>query len=101
MAMTTLAELRTKIDDVDQRIIQLLSERAGYVDEIAHHKKTDNDVVATDRQNQVYTTRRQWAEAANLDPDFVENLYRLMIAHFIEVQRQKLQANEPASTTER
>jgi chorismate mutase len=56
--MTTLAELRTKIDDVDQRIIALLSERAGYVREIGQHKKSDTDIVASDRQQQVYLTRR-------------------------------------------
>jgi isochorismate pyruvate lyase len=89
---TSLDELRTQIDDVDHRIIILLAERAGYVTQVGKLKTSDDEIVATDRQQQVYQSRREWAAEAGINPDFVERLYRVIVGHFIEEERQQLAA---------
>ena len=99
--MTSLNQLRARIDDLDQQIIQLLGERAACVQEVGALKSSDDEIVATERQNQVYQTRRAWARQAGLDPEFVESLYRMIIDHFIQQQRQQLsQRQNKASEAE-
>lgn len=90
--MKTLAELRASIDSLDQQIIDLLAQRAHVVEQIGELKTTDEEVVATDRQRQVFATRRAWATERGLDPELVERLYRQMIDYFIEKEREQLQA---------
>lgn len=91
---TTLEELRTLIDDVDQRIIALLAERAGYVAQVGELKNSDEEIVAENRQKQVYLSRRTWASESGIDPDFVEHLYREIVQYFIEQERQQLAARQ-------
>jgi isochorismate pyruvate lyase len=88
--MPTIAELRTQIDTLDQQIIVLLAERARIVYQIGDLKTSEEEVVAKDRQQEVYATRRQWAEQHGLDPDLVEVLYRALIAYFIEREKEQL-----------
>ncbi|HLA44625.1 MAG TPA: chorismate mutase [Aggregatilineales bacterium] len=90
--MPALEELRAKIDSVDAQIIELLAERAGYVHQVAELKNTDEEVVAEERQQEVYRTRRAWARQHELDPDFIENLYRFMIEYFIKQERRVIAA---------
>lgn len=87
----TIPELRAQIDELDQQIIRLLAQRADCVHQIGSLKNTDEEVVAQDRQQWVYQTRRAWASELGLDPDLVENLYRLMIQYFIEQERRQLE----------
>ncbi len=88
--MSSLDELRNQIDELDRQIIRLLGQRAETVHQVAELKHSDADIVASDRQAEVYRTRRAWAQEQSLDPEFVESLYRAMIAHFIEVERELL-----------
>jgi len=90
----SLEELRTQIDDVDRRIITLLAERAGYVTQVGEIKNSDEEIIAADRQIQVYQTRREWAVDAGVDSDFVEHLYREIVGYFIEQERQQLAARQ-------
>ena len=88
--MPTLDELRAQIDDLDRRIITLLAERAAVVQQVGELKTSDSEIVAEERQQYVYQSRRAWAVDVGLDPDFVEDLYRLMVEHFIAQERKQL-----------
>lgn len=79
----SLDEVRAEIDRIDRGIIALIAERAGYVHAAARFKTTEAAVAAPDRQAALYRERREWAEAADLDPDVVEKLYRDLVAYFI------------------
>lgn len=89
--MASLAELRAHIDDLDHQIIQLLAERAKTVEHIGELKTSEEEIIAPERQEQVYKTRRAWARQYGLDPEFAEMLYRTMIDYFIEQQRRQLE----------
>lgn len=88
--MPSLAELRGQIDELDQQIIQLLAQRAHVVQHIGHLKNTDHEIVALERQQQVYATRRAWATQYELDPDLAEQVYRTIVQYFIEQERRQL-----------
>src|ERR1041384_3570222 len=79
----SLEEVRAEIDRLDEQIVTLLGQRLGYVQAVAKFKTTTTDVAAPDRLTSMLSIRRQWATREHLDPDFVERLYRDMVAYFI------------------
>lgn len=93
----SLAELRTKIDEVDQHLIQILAERHAIVREIGALKKNDTEIVAQNRQQEIYQTRRDWAQEQGLNPDLVEHLFRTIINFNIEMEREQLKAKKHES----
>jgi isochorismate pyruvate lyase len=80
---TSIEEVREAIDALDREIVAALGQRFQYVKAITRFKKTVEDVQAPDRRRQVLAQRRAWAAEAGLDPDLVEQLYRLLIDHFV------------------
>jgi chorismate mutase-like protein len=86
--MTGLSELRTRIDDLDHQLVQVLAQRLAVCEEVARVKAgTDTPVIQPARVRDVITSRRQWAIDANVDPDFAEQVFRVLLAetHRIEV----------------
>ena len=83
----SLSEVRTEIDRIDRDILALLGRRSGYVHAAARYKASEEAVAAPERQAAMFRARRQWAAEEDLDPDFVERLYRELIAYFIERER--------------
>lgn len=79
----SLEDVRAEIDRIDQAIIALIGERAGYVHAAARFKSSEADVAAPERQASMLVARRSWAEQADVDPDVIEKLYRDLVAYFI------------------
>ncbi|HLK67053.1 MAG TPA: chorismate mutase family protein [Bryobacteraceae bacterium] len=86
----SLADVRSAIDRVDEQMMALLGLRADYVRNAARFKASEAEVAAPDRLASMIETRRKWAEREKLDPDFVERLYRDLVAHFIELEKRHL-----------
>jgi isochorismate pyruvate lyase len=84
---TSLEEVRGAIDALDRQLVHLLAERRGLVLQAARFKKTDQDVRAPARVEQVIAKVRGLAAAEGIEPDLVEALYRRLIAGFIELER--------------
>lgn len=76
----TMAELRKQIDLLDDQIVALLVRRAGYIDRAAELKQIE-DLPAriTARVEEVVANVRTRAEAAGLDPDLTETVWRHLI----------------------
>ena len=90
--MSNLNELRKEIDDIDAAIIELLAQRMEVCREVAELKSQSNTtVIQPQRVREVLTTRRQWAIDNDVDPDFAEQLFRILLAetHRIEVAHDK------------
>jgi len=79
----SLEEIRTEIDRLDEQIIELLGRRATFVKAAAAFKTSASEVAAPDRFAAMLQVRRGWAVREGLDPDFVERLYRDLVAYFI------------------
>jgi chorismate mutase-like protein len=101
--MTSLADLRARIDELDRDLVRILADRLDVCREVARLKEgSDTPVIQPDRVRDVIDTRRQWAIDAGVDPDFAEQLVRVLLTetHRIEVARAwAAPAPEKAATT--
>ena len=87
---TTIEEVREAIDQLDKEILETLGRRFEYVKAVTRFKKNKAAVRAPKRFNEVIQQRRAKAEEVGLDPDIIEQMYRLLIEHFIEVEKEML-----------
>lgn len=75
-----LDRLRDKIDEIDQRIVDLLAERKKIVNNVVTEKKIRNlPVYHPAREEDIISARRDQARRAGIDPDHVEELFRLVM----------------------
>jgi isochorismate pyruvate lyase len=85
---TTMTEVRAGVDDVDRRLVALLTRRFGYMDAAARIKPERHQVRDETRKAQVIANARAGAEAAGLPGDAIAELWdRLVeasIAHEFE-----------------
>lgn len=80
-----IGEIREAIDHIDKEIIELIGRRFNYVKEIVKFKDKDKDsIIAKDRYNKVIENRRSLAVENGLNPDLIENIYKILINHFID-----------------
>lgn len=90
----SLQEARDAIDTIDAEIIRLFGNRAKYVHQVVKFKKRPEDVPAPNRYAQVMRQRRQWAEAAGLNPDVIEEMYKLLVDNFIKEELEIMQQRD-------
>lgn len=84
----SLTEVRAEIDRLDQALVKLLGERAEWVHAAARFKSSAEAVADPSRQESMLAVRRAWAADVGLSPEFVESLFRAMVAHFIGRERE-------------
>lgn len=90
----SLDEVRVNIDRIDKELIRLISERSTLVDQAAQFKKTESEVEAPKRVEQVIIKVRDLAQKENLNPDIAESIYRSMITAFIQQEKSKLKESK-------
>jgi len=88
----TLDEVRAEIDRIDEQVIILLGQRAGFVHAAARFKNTEAEVSAPERFAAMLKVRRQWAEREGLSPDVLEKIYRDLVTYFIAREKEHWQA---------
>ncbi|CAM3869621.1 Chorismate mutase [Pseudomonas reidholzensis] len=81
---TSIEEVRQRIDLIDREVVALLARRGHLVTQAAAFKTTTDDVRAPARVEQVIAKVRSLANDAGASADVVEQVYRAMIAAFIE-----------------
>ena len=95
----TLEEVRSEIDQLDRSLIETISRRQEYVHAAARFKRDAAHVHAHERQRRVIAARRDWAESAGVDPDFVERLFTAVVDHFIQAELAVFaEKNQPESS---
>lgn len=76
----TMAALRDQIDRIDRALLDLLSERARYIDRAIVLKPRENlPARTTDRVVEVIANVRDGAKERGLDPDLVERIWTDLI----------------------
>jgi isochorismate pyruvate lyase len=83
----TLEEVREQIDRIDEEIVALIGQRAGYVKAAARYKDSEHAVSAPERFASMLQARRRWAEREGLNPDVIESLYRELVGYFIAEEK--------------
>lgn len=81
-----IENVRAEIDELDRKIVELISVRQQWVQEAGKLKVDRADVRAPDRVEKVIVKVRSLAEASGAAPDVVERTYRAMIAAFIDLE---------------
>src|SRR5476651_1611832 len=74
----------TTLEEVRANIVPLLAERGHYVSQAARFKKDADGVKAPQRVEQVIAKVRGLSEAVGANPEVTEQVYRAMIAAFIQ-----------------
>jgi isochorismate pyruvate lyase len=88
---TTMAEIRAEIDRLDEDLVRLFAERAGYIDRAAVIKaQSDLPARIEDRVEQVVQNVRRHADTYGLPPDLVEKLWRRLIDWSIAREESRL-----------
>jgi isochorismate pyruvate lyase len=88
---TTMAHIRTEIDRLDEDLVRLFAERAGYIDRAAEIKaQADLPARIEDRVEQVVQNVRRHAVTHGLPPDLVEKLWRRLIDWSIAREENRL-----------
>ncbi len=80
----SIEEIRENLDNIDFQIIGLLSKRMNFVNQIVKFKDNEEDIIAADRQVEVISLRRKWAEMKNLDTDLIGKIFKILIHYNIE-----------------
>ena len=83
---SSIEDVRREIDSIDNEIIGLIGKRFTFIREIIKYKNNAEDVVAKERYNTVIARRRELAAMYLLNPDVIENIYRIMMDYFIKEQ---------------
>lgn len=77
---TTMAHVRAEIDRLDEDLVRLFAERAGYVDRAAEIKAgADLPARIDSRVGEVVANVRRHAATYGLPPELVEKLWRRLI----------------------
>jgi isochorismate pyruvate lyase len=94
--LQSLADVRSRIDDLDTQLVGLLARRQQLVEAAAGFKHDELAVRAPDRVERVVTNVRAKATTAGLDAAVAETIWRAMITAFTELELSRHRA-----TTER
>jgi len=81
---TTLDELRSEIDVLDDTIVELIAARNQYIHQAASFKESVEEVKAEDRVEAVLNRTRHKALTLGLSPNLITDVYRLMINQMVE-----------------
>ena len=94
MICSSLEEVRSNIDRIDNEIIKLIAERTEYVKQASSFKKSESGVKAPNRVEDVIQKVRKRSLEYGASPDIVEKLYREMIASFINMEMDEYKKNQ-------
>lgn len=81
---SSLEDVRQRIDEIDRAMVELIARRGGFVAQAARFKKDSADVRAPARVEQVIAKVRALASERGAAAEVVEQVYRAMIAAFID-----------------
>jgi isochorismate pyruvate lyase len=86
-----LTEIRTRIDDVDRRLVALLAERSALVGEVVHYKRARHmPVVDRPREDAMLERIATTAREAGVDPRVAQQVLRTIIDGFTLLEAEEL-----------
>ncbi|WP_031479260.1 chorismate mutase [Maridesulfovibrio frigidus] len=78
-----MTEIRTAIDSLDTKIIELIAHRSEYVHEAAKFKADEKAVRDSARVQKVINSKKELATKHGASPELIGEIYKLMIDYFI------------------
>jgi len=92
---STMADLREEIDQLDRKLVELLSIRQGYMEQAAHIKQDKNLVRDEARIEDVVSKVISHARKVGAHPALVEKLFRDMIEWCITYEMGVFDSRKP------
>ncbi|MGE4295803.1 MAG: chorismate mutase [Campylobacterales bacterium] len=87
----SLEAVRDQIDTIDEQIAELIGLRNAYVKQAAKFKRSADEVKAEDRVRAVINKARERGIQRGVNPNLMEELYRLMIEKMVETELAEFQ----------
>lgn len=86
-----IVELRREIDEINQRLLSLIAERQDVSVQIGAIKAAHGlALYSEDRESALLEAFREDAVRMDIDPDYVEELMRVVLEHSRAAQRRKI-----------
>ncbi|WP_373036813.1 chorismate mutase [Sulfurimonas sp.] len=82
----SLEEVRTEIDILDDKIVDLISERSHLIRQAAKFKNSVDEVKAEDRIEFIMQKVRHRAIALDVSPNLISDLFTIMINEMVETE---------------
>jgi len=82
----SLEEVRTEIDSLDLKLVELISERSHLIRQAAAFKNSVDDVKAEDRIEFILQHVRHKAIELNVSPNMISELFTIMIDEMVETE---------------
>lgn len=86
MTFSTIEDVRSRIDQIDSKLVKIIAQRAECVKAAAAFKTDHSAVRAPDRVQQVIDKVRKKAAETGLPEVIIEKVYRSMIDAFIDYE---------------
>jgi chorismate mutase len=89
-----LAEIRERLDELDRRLVELLSERGHIIGQVIEFKRVHGmSVVDREREGAMFTRIEGLASGYGLDPRIARRVLRAVIDAFTLVEAEQLGDN--------
>ncbi len=82
----SLKEVRDEIDIIDDKLVQLISQRSHLVRQAANFKNSVDEVKAEDRIEFILQKVRHAAIEAGISPNMISELFTTMINEMVEME---------------
>jgi isochorismate pyruvate lyase len=82
----SLAEVRTRIDRLDDEIVELIAARNSYVKQAANFKHSIEEIKGNERMEAVMDRVRSRAMEFGVSPNLLTTLYKIMIDAMVEAE---------------
>ncbi|QOY51754.1 chorismate mutase [Candidatus Sulfurimonas baltica] len=90
----SLEEVRQEIDILDDKIVELISDRSHLVRQAAKFKNSVEEVKAEDRIDFILQKVRHAAIQADVSPNMVSELFKIMIDEMVETEISEFRNSE-------
>ena len=82
----TLEEVRTEIDKLDEKLVELISDRSHYIRQAAAFKNSVDEVKAEERIEFILQRVRHLAIEKGINPNMLSELFTIMIDEMVETE---------------
>ena len=82
----SLQEVRDEIDKIDEKLVELISQRSHLIRQAAAFKESVEEVKAQDRIDDIMQRVRAKAIALDINPNMISDLFQIMIDEMVETE---------------
>ena len=82
----SLEEVRAKVDELDDKLVELISERSHYIKQAATFKNSIDEIKADERIEFIKQKVRHKAIQLEVSPNMISELFTIMIDEMVETE---------------